>query len=339
MAYPTSKPWGLRHAGDKGNLYRWDQCLTDVRGFQWKDLAQQRAVWKRVESSFLDHFCHAHKRKREVDQSTETPTPAPERETKRDCQVPHVERTHGGPRKQRESEVPSRVSTLKVRYKRKYTRQGDTLKEYLVPLGTSDECAPGQQGIKTRGAHLAQELKRQKNSSSWTRAIREVGDDQPLIDLLVRPTAGGQQGGHDIFGLPARLESRSAGRGGTTGRSGAGSQPPSKDANHCGNGGSTLSKCIPGPHPRRLHQRMPTSPIASTGQRGGERDGGRAAGGKSSTGTSKRLGRSRCDTNGDGESENYGRRRYETKAETKPAQRRRKRKSGIGETGDLRNKK
>ena len=291
-------PWGLRHAGDKGNLYRWDQCLTDVHGFQWKELAQQRAGWKKMEGSFLAHFTHDHKRKRESKQAQEMSGQTPEQATAKDRQVPQDECTHGDSRKQRRSEVPSRVSTLKVRYKRKHTRQGDILKEYLVPLGTSDESALGQQRTRTRGAPLAQELKRRRNSSSWARAICEVGEDQPLIDLLVRPIAGGLQGGHDIFGLPARLESRGAGRGGKPSRGGSSSQPSSKDVHLSSYSGSTLPKHLPRPHPRRLHPRMPTSPPVSAGSRGG--------------------------TNGSGQRKGSDRGGYQDKAETQSSQRRRR---------------
>ena len=290
-------PWGLRHAGDKGNLYRWDQCLTDVHGFRWKECAQHRGEWKKMEGAFLTHFSHEHKRKREGNTSQETTAQNPEKTATKDRQVPQAERTYGDPKKQRRSEVPSRMDTLKVRYKRKYTRQGNTLKEYLVPLGTSDECALGQLRPKGRGAPLAQELKRRKNSSSWARAIREVEEDQPLIDLLVRPVAGGLQGGYDIFGLPARLESRSASRGDSADRTSG----RSKSAhNHSDNGCSTLPQYLPGSDPRRLHPRVPAPPPVSAGQRGRERDGGRAAGSQNRTGACKRIGRSRGDSNGGG---------------------------------------
>ena len=277
-----------------------------------------------MEGSFLAHFTHDHKRKRENKQAQEMLDQTPEQTTEKDRQVPQDECTQGDSRKQRRSEVPSRLSTLKVRYKRKHTRQGDILKEYVVPLGTSDECALGPQGTRTRGAHLAQKLKRRRNSSSWARAIREVGEDQPLIDLLVRPIAGGLQGGHDIFGLPARLESRSAGRGGNPNRGGSSSQPPSKGVHLGSYSGSTLPKHLPRPHLRRLHLRMPTSPPVSAGQRGRERDGGRIARSPSRTRASKRIGRSRGGTNGGRQRQGSDRGDCQDKAETQSLQRRRR---------------
>ena len=208
-------PWGIRHEGDRGNFQRWDQSLTDLHGVGWKGMATDRTNWKKLEVDLILLFQKPLKRTRDEGGRDPPKNVAP---TQPSCQVTQEESTDGRRNekrnlkdKKKRTQVTQLVSTLQERFKGRYTRQGGTLKEYLVPLGTSTECAPGQKRKKPNRTFAAEENRR-KNSSSWSRALSAVRPEQPLIDLVIQPLAGHQQGGYDVFGSNSRL---GRGRGGT----------------------------------------------------------------------------------------------------------------------------
>ena len=199
-------PWGIRHEGDRGNFQRWDQSLTDLHGVGWKDKAKDRANWKKLEVDLILLFQKPQKRVRKDDRKT-----SKNPEAERTCQVTQEESTVGRAlhtahekKQKKRPQVTHMVSTLQDRYKRKYTRQGGILKEYLVPLGTSEECASGSRGRKLAKKFEA-EITRRKISSTWSRALSAVRPEQPLIDLVIQPLAGVSQGGYDVFGSSSRL--------------------------------------------------------------------------------------------------------------------------------------
>ena len=213
-------PWGIRHDGDRGNLQRRDQCLIDLHGPDWKGKAAHRPAWRKSEPDFLLRFQKPTRRPRE--QSNRQPPTDQRASEVRDCQVPWKVCTRGitapegkTTEEQGTKQVPLTVSTLKEQFKRKYTRQGDLLKEYLVPLGTSDECALGRTPCQKVKNRLAREITRRKSSSTWSRAIQAVHPEEPLIDLVIQPLAGRFQGGHDIFGVRSGLGRGAGGQRGT----------------------------------------------------------------------------------------------------------------------------
>ena len=237
-------PWGLRHEGDRGNFQRWDQSLTDLRGVGWKELAADRKHWKKLEIDLILLFQKPLKRTRnDGGRGHQSDT------TQIGCQVTQEVSTDGRQRekgndeeRKNSSQVTQMVSTLQERYKRKYTRQRGILKEYLVPLGTSAECAPGHCGKKlTR--HFAAEETRRKNSSSWSRALSAVRPEQPLIDLVIQPLASHQQGGYDVFGSSSRLGRRrgSARNDGRAKGSRCAGRPGRRDSSGCGRAGGSAS--------------------------------------------------------------------------------------------------
>ena len=199
-------PWGIRHEGDRGNFQRWDQSMTDLHGVGWKDKARDRTGWKKLEADLILLFQKPLKRvRKEVGKSSQA------QETTKDCQVTREESTVGsklehsyGKKTKKRAQVTHMVSTLQERYKRKYTRQGGVLKEYLVPLGTSPECASGSGG-RNLAKKFEAEVTRRKISSTWSRALSAVRPEQPLIDLVIQPLAGEKQGGYDVFGSSSRL--------------------------------------------------------------------------------------------------------------------------------------
>ena len=287
-------PWGIRHEGDRGNFHRWDQSLTDLHGVGWKDQARDRTQWKKLEVDLILLFQKPQKRARQ-EEKTQMQT----KTEKRTCQVTHEESTDG--RKEnadsrrkgmKRAQVTQLVSTLQERYKRKYTRHGGILKEYLVPLGTSSECASGCGGRKL-AKNFEAELARRKVSSTWARALSAVRPEQPLIDLVIQPLAGENQGGYDVFGTSCGLgrgrrtagncgrtkSSRCAGRprcsgpgslnGGEGGRRYTRARGAQASAAKQAGGDQAVERYT-GPDPGRLHPT--TSPKLVTGARLRRRD-------------------------------------------------------------------
>ena len=211
-------PWGIRHEGDRGNFQRWDQSLTDLHGMGWKERARDRTQWKKLEVDLILLFQKPQKRARKDEK-----TQMQDKTEEWSCQVTHEVSTGGRKvtsdsklKMNRRAQVTQLVSTLQERYKRKYTRHGGILKEYLVPLGTSSECASGCGGRKL-AKNFEAELARRKVSSTWARALSAVRPEQPLIDLVIQPLAGENQGGYDVFGTSCRL-GRQRGKAGNYGR-------------------------------------------------------------------------------------------------------------------------
>ena len=206
-------PWGIRHEGDRGNFQRWDQSLSDLYGVNWKEAATNRASWKKTEADLILLFQKPARRPREDTERGKNERGNPRQS--QDCQVPQMVSARGSearkPNKKtnkKRAQVTQLVSTLQDKYKRKHTRQGGVLKEYLVPLGPSSECALGRKHTKSICKKFEAEVARRKASTTWSRALSAIQPHQPLLDLVILPLAGHLQGGIDVFGTTSGLGKR-----------------------------------------------------------------------------------------------------------------------------------